>query len=120
MNENKPFEHEIDPDLLAEIEEWEKVDHDEPAEYYFSNPDPYLKPAPLPPDHPRHNFWFDETGHIRVKNPSAFWLPEFTLQREIGGTIYTIMGSYDGTETLDRKMERILTEKFTENTEDDE
>ena len=38
MNENKPFEHEIDPDLLAEIEEWEKADHDEPAEYYFSNP----------------------------------------------------------------------------------
>ena len=25
MNENKPFEHEIDPDLLAEIEEWEKA-----------------------------------------------------------------------------------------------
>ena len=48
MNENKPFEHEIDPDLLAEIEEWEKTDHDEPAEYYFSNPDPYLKPQPLP------------------------------------------------------------------------
>ena len=55
MNENKKFEHEIDPDLLAEIEEWEKTDHDEPAEYYFSNPDPYLKPQPLPPDHPRHN-----------------------------------------------------------------
>ncbi len=47
-------------------------------------------------------------------------ISEFTLQREIGGTIYTITGSYDGTETLDRKMERILTEKFTENTEDDE
>ena len=79
-----------------------------------------FKPEPLPPDRPRHNFWFDETGHIRVKNPSAFWLPEFTLQREIGGTIYTITGSYDGTESLDRKMERILAEKFTENTEDDE
>ena len=49
MNENKEFEHEIDPDLLAEIEEWEKAGHDEPAEYYFSNPDPYLKPQPLPP-----------------------------------------------------------------------
>ena len=60
MNENKPFEHEIDPDLLAEIEEWEKTDHDEPAEYYFSNPDPYLKPQPLPPDHPRHNCYFNE------------------------------------------------------------
>ena len=45
MSENKPFEHEIDPDLLAEIEEWDTADHDEPAEYYFSNPDPYLKPA---------------------------------------------------------------------------
>ena len=65
MNENKPFEHEIDPDLLAEIEEWEKADHDEPAEYYFSNPDPYLKPQPLPPDHPRHNCYFNEDGHLQ-------------------------------------------------------
>ena len=53
MSKKKPFEHEIDQELLAEIEEWEKADHDEPAEYYFSNPDPYLKPQPLPPDHPR-------------------------------------------------------------------
>lgn len=105
-----------DLDFWEEISQWEDSDHDEPTEYVFSNPDPYFKPDPLPPNRPRHNFWFDETGHIRVKNPSAFWLPEFTLQREIGGTIYTITGSYDGTETLDRKMERILTEK----TEDDE
>ena len=49
MNENKEFEHEIDPDLLAEIEEWEMADHDEPAEYYFSNLDPYLKPQPCRP-----------------------------------------------------------------------
>ncbi len=109
-----------DLDIWEEISQWENSDHDEPAEYFFSNPDPYFNPEPLLPDRSKHNFWFDETGHIRVKNPSAFWLPEFTLQREIGGTIYTITGSYDGTETLDRKMERILTEKFTENTEDDE
>ena len=85
--------------------------------YYFSNPDPYLKPAPLSPDHPRHNFWFDEDGHICVKNLSAFWLPEFTLQKEIGGTIYSVTGTYDGTETLDKKMERIMAEKFTEKLE---
>lgn len=109
-----------DLELWEEISQWEDSGHDEPTEYFFSNPDPYFKPEPLPPDRPRHNFWFDETGHIRVKNPSAFWLPEFTLQREIGGTIYTITGSYDGTESLDRKMDRILAEKFTENTEDDE
>lgn len=109
-----------DLELWEEISQWEDSDNDEPTEYFFSNPDPYFKPEPLPPDRPKHNFGFDETGHIRVKNSSAFWLPEFTLQREIGGTIYTITGSYDGTETLDRKMERILTEKFTEKTEDDE
>ena len=125
MSKKKPFEHEIDPELLAEIEAWEPQEHDEPEGYYFSNPDPYLKPTPLPPDHPRHNFWFDEDGHIRVKNPSAFWLPEFTLQKEIGGTIYSVTGTYDGTETLDRKWSvlwlkslqkswRIANDKFTE------
>ena len=107
-------------DLLAENEEWEKADHDEPAEYYFSNPDPYLKPQPLPPDHPRHNCYFNEDGHLCVKNLSAFWLPEFTLQKEIGGTVYTVTGSYDGVETLDKKMERIMGEKFTEKMEDSE
>ena len=105
MNENKPFEHEIDPDLLAEIEEWEKADHDEPAEYYFSNPDPYLKPQPLPSDHPRHNCYFNEDGHLCVKNLSAFWLPEFTLQKEIGGTVYTVTGSYEGTESFCKPTE---------------
>lgn len=105
MNTDKQFEHEIDPDLLAEIEEWKKADHDEPAEYYFSNPDLYLKLQPLPPDHPRHNCYFNEGGYLCVKNLSAFWLPEFTLQKKIGGTVYTVTGSYDGVETLDRKME---------------
>ena len=72
------------------------------------------------PYHPRHNFWFDEDGRIHVKNLSAFWLPEFTLQKEIGGTVYTVTGSYDGVETLNRKMERIMAETFTEKMEDDQ
>ena len=50
MSKKKPFEHEIDPELLAEIEAWEPQEHDEPEGYYFSNPDPYLKPTPLPPE----------------------------------------------------------------------
>ena len=85
---------------------------DTPEEYHFSNP---ILTAP-----PKHNFWIDEGGHIRVKNLSAFWLPEFTLQKEIGGTVYTVTGSYDGTEPLNRKMERIMAEKFTEKMEDSE
>ena len=109
-----------DLELWEEISQWENSDHDEPTEYFFSNPDPYFKPELLPPNRPRYNFWFDEGGHICVKNPSAFWLPEFTLQKEIGGTVYTVTGSYDGVETLDRKMERIMGEKFAEKMEDSE
>ncbi len=120
MNENKPFEHEIDPDLLAEIEEWEKADHDEPAEYYFSNPAPYLKPQPLPPDHPRRNCYFNEDGHLCVKNLSAFWVPELTVTEVIHGTVYTVTGSYEGTESFVRKLERITSKKFTEKMEDSE
>jgi len=120
MNENKPFEHEIDPDLLAEIEEREKVEHDEPAEYYFSNPGPYLKPQPLPSDHPRRNCCFNEDGHLCVKNLSAFWIPELTVTEVIHGTVYTVTGSYEGTESFVRKLERITSKKFTEKMEDSE
>ena len=100
MNENKPFEHEIDPDLLAEIEEWEKVDHDEPAEYYFC--------------------CFNEDGHLCAKNLSAFWVPELTVTEVIHGTVYTVTGSYEGTESFVRKLERITSKKFAEKMEDSE
>ena len=49
-----------------------------------------------------------EDGRVRVKNLSAHWLPELTLQRRNGGTVYAITGTYDGTEPLDRKLERIM------------
>ena len=120
MSKKESLEHEIDSELMEEIRQWEETVLDEPAEYYFSNTDPYLKPQPLPPDHPRHNCYFNEDGHLCVKNLSAFWLPEFTLQKEIGGTVYTVTGSYDGVETLDRKMERVMGEKFTDKMEDSE
>lgn len=53
-------------------------------------------------------YYIGPDGHLRVKNISAFWLPEFTLQKEIGGTVYSVSGSYNGTETLDRKLLRIM------------
>ena len=47
-------------------------------------------------------------GHNRVKNLSAYWFPELTLCRKIDGTIYSVSGTYEGTETLDKKLGRIL------------
>ena len=76
--------------------------------FYFSNPDPYAKVKPRPDDAPKREFSFDEKGNIVVKNPSAFWLPDVKIVEEHGGTEYTVTGSYEGTETLDRKLRRIM------------
>lgn len=109
----------MDMELLEEIEAWEREEHPKSTEYYFSCADPYLKPAPLPPGHAKHNFWFDEEGSIHVKNISAYWIPELTIKEEIGNTLYTVTGSYEGTDHFVRKLERITSKKFAENLEDD-
>ena len=96
---------------IASGEHNEKV-----AEYYFSNPDPYAKVEPRPDDAPKRDIKFDENGNIVVKNPSAFWLPEVTTVDEIGGAEYTVTGSYEGTETLDKNLKRIM----EQNAADDE
>ncbi len=62
-------------------------------------------------------FHFDETGRIHVRNLSAYWIPELTVTEEIGGTVYTVTGSYEGTENFVRRLERITARKFTENME---
>ncbi len=107
-------EYGIDVELLAEIELWEESDHDEPTEYYFSCSDPYLKPQPLAPDRVRHNSYFNEAGHLCVKNISAFWIPELTVTEVIHGTTYTVTGSYEGEDSFLKKLERITAKKFTE------
>lgn len=57
---------------------------------------------------------FKQNINFHVKNLSAYWLPEFTLQRVISGTIYSVSGSYEGTETLDKKLQRILIQQDIE------
>ena len=84
--------------------------------FYFSNPDPYAKVEPRPDDAPKREFTFDEKGNIVVKNLSAFWLPDVKIVDEIGGTEYTVTGNYEGTETLDKKLHRIM----EQNAADDE
>ncbi len=50
----------------------------------------------------------DESGHIVVKNFSAWWIPEIKVEREIHGTVYTVTGSFEGNEFLEKKLTRIL------------
>ena len=74
--------------------------------FYFSNSDPYAKVKPRPDDAPKREFSFDDKGNIVVKNPSAYWLPDIKIVDEHGGTEYTVTGSYEGTEPLDKKLKR--------------
>lgn len=50
----------------------------------------------------------DESGHIVVKNLSAWWIPEIKVEREIHRTVYTVTGSFEGNEFLEKKLTRIL------------
>ena len=54
------------------------------------------------------NVKINEAGHIVVKNLSAWWIPEIKVEREIHGTVYTVTGSFEGNEFLDKKLTRIL------------
>ena len=114
MNDFEDEEVDLDSDeaeYLEMIESWEddEEDGDESIpELYFSRPDPYAKPDPLPDDQPRRDYRIDEQGRIVVKNPSAWWIPEMKIMEEIDGTVYTVTGSYVGTEKLDQKLSRIM------------
>ena len=50
----------------------------------------------------------DDHGHIVVKNLSAYWIPEIRIVREISGTVYTVTGSYEGSELSVPKITRII------------
>ena len=50
----------------------------------------------------------DDAGHITVRNLSAYWIPEIKVEREIHGTVYTVTGSFEGNELLEKKLTRIL------------
>ena len=56
---------------------------------------------------------FDEQDHLTTGNLSAYWIPELTIQKTIHGTTYTVTGSYEGTESFTRKLERIMARSFT-------
>ena len=106
-------------EILADDDFDDSEEYGEIHSFVFSNPDPYAKVEPRPDDAPKREFTFDEKGNIVVKNPSAFWLPKVEIVDEIGGTEYTVTGSYGGEETLDRKLKRIM-EQNAANAADDE
>lgn len=110
-----------------ELQEWMEqlqaqndVSEEEIPFFCFSNPDPYAGAEPSLLEFPCHNIHFAEDGTIHVRNLSAHWIPKLTVTEEISGTIYTVTGSYEGTESFLRKLERIAAKNFTEKLEEAE
>ena len=64
-----------------------------------------------------YRFRFVEVGRIHVRNLSAYWIPELTVTDEIGGTVYSVTGSYEGTESFVRRLERIAAKNFAKTME---
>ena len=95
-------------EILADDDFDDSEEYGEIHSFVFSNADPYAKMEPRPEDAPKRDVSFDENGNIVVKNPSAFWLPEIKIVDVVGGTEYTVTGSYEGTETLNKKLKRIM------------
>lgn len=89
-----------------------------PTEVDLNEFDPCAKCVPVPRAQNR-NVQIGADGCIFVKNPSACWVPELTLHRQIGGTVYTVTGSYSGSEMLDKKLLRVMVQN-AENMEDSE
>ena len=67
---------------------------------------------------------FDADRTIHVQNRTLNWIPEIAFEEEVKGTIYPVTGSYEGSKTLDAKMERLLTKGLQDylagNAEEDE
>lgn len=61
----------------------------------------------------------DANGNIHAGNISAYWIPQITLQREIGGTVYTVTGYYEGKTDFLRKLERMTVDRMRRAMEDD-
>ena len=106
-------------EILADDDFDDSEEYGEIHSFVFSNPDSYAKVEPRPDDAPKRDFTFDEKGNIVVKNPSAFWLPKVEIVDQIGGTEYTVTGSYNGKETLDRKLKRIMEQNATDAADDE-
>lgn len=85
----------------------------------LSEPDPYAKCVCSSEIPKGASVKMDAEGKIHTDNISAYWIPQITLQREIGGTDYTVTGYYEGKTDFLRKLERMTVDRMRRAMEDD-
>ena len=78
----------------------------------MAQPDPYAKCVHSAEIKKSVSAQMNSDGNIHANNISAYWVPQITLQREIGGTIYTVTGYYEGKNDFLRKLERMTVDRM--------
>ena len=106
--------HEDYEEWLDQIEQFSVLDYP-----LLSEPDPYTKCVRSLEIQKGATAKMDANGNIHAGNISAYWIPQITLQREIGGTVYTVTGYYEGKTDFLRKLERMTVDRMRRAMEDD-
>ena len=75
--------------------------------------DPYFKIERTSESQKRSSVYRDENGNLHCWNISAYQIPSIALTEEISGTIYTVTGSFEGSQNMLRKLERITAQNFS-------
>ena len=75
--------------------------------------DPYLKIERTSESPKRSSVYRDENGTLHCWNISAYQIPSISLTEEISGTVYTVTGSFEGSQNILRKLERITAQNFS-------
>ena len=75
--------------------------------------DPYCKIERTSETPKRSSVYRDENGNLHCRNISAYQIPSISLTEEISGTIYTVTGSFEGSQNMLRKLERITAQNFS-------
>ena len=97
-----------------DYEEWlSQIEQSEDSDCLtLSEPDPYAKCVHSAEIKKSVSAQMNSDGNIHANNISAYWVPQITLQREIGGTIYTVTGYYEGKNDFLRKLERMTVDRM--------
>ena len=106
--------HEDWEEWLRQIEQVSDVDYS-----LLSEQDPYTKCVRSPEIQKSAAAEMDANGNIHAGNISTYWIPQITLQREIGGTVYTVTGYYEGKIDFLRKLELMTVDRMRRTMEDD-
>ena len=93
--------------------EWLRELFEEEPKQHVAPFDPYFKIERTSDTPKRSSVYRDENGNLHCWNISAYQIPSISLTEEISGTVYTVTGSFEGSQNMLRKLERITAQNFS-------